>query len=123
CGTNANVAYIPTPNSSATRLLVQTTGIRIIRMSMSGCVARCSTWIHTTARTTATRSRPTTREDPQPQSVASLMGSSNATSQADNNIAAIQLTLPRLRTGDSGMTRRVAIAATQSMSVGIQNSQ
>ena len=74
---------MPTPNSNATRFVVQTARIRIIRMSIKGFWERISTTIHTAARMTVAISRPMMRVEPQPQVGASLAATRRATSHAD----------------------------------------
>jgi hypothetical protein len=119
-GRNAKVAYIPTPMSSATKLLVQTAVVRIIFMSISGVVARNSAATHAPARMTAAASSPSTVPDRQPQSGASLSATSRATSQPDSSTAGNQLIRPGVRTSDSGTS---AIAQTAVMAVRISGSQ
>ena len=122
-GRKANVAYIPTPMSRATRLLVHTAVRRIIFMSISGVAARSSATTQATARTTAAASRPITRLEPQPQTGASLSATSSATSQPDSSTAGSQEMRPGVRTGDSGTSSIAATAATTVRISGSQNSQ
>ena len=122
-GRNANVAYIPTPSSSETRLLVHTAVRRIIFMSISGVAARSSAVTQPAPSTTAPASRPSTRAEPQPQSGASLSATSSATSHADSSTAGSQLIRPGVRTGDSGTKSTAATAAATVRIIGSQNSQ
>src|SRR5450756_352997 len=122
-GRNANVAYMPTPISSATRLFVHTAVIRIIVMSISGVLARSSVSTQATAITTAAASRPITLAEPQPQSGASLSATSRATSHADSSTAGSQLIRPAVRTGDSGTNSTAQTAAMMVRIIGSQNSQ
>ena len=50
--------YMPMPNMKATRLFVHTAVRRIMRMSISGCLARSATWNQATASTSVTTIRP-----------------------------------------------------------------
>src|ERR1700754_3216611 len=102
---------MPTPRKNATRLVVQTAGMRIIFMSISGLGERDSTRTHAAARTIARTINPITLLDVQPHSGASLIGRISATSHPDNRKIAGQLSLPGVRTGDSGMTMWVATPA------------
>src|SRR6266581_1152233 len=122
-GRKANVAYIPTPSSRATRLFVQTAVRRIMAMSISGVAARSSVITQAAPSTTAAASRPSTRPEPQPQSGASLSATSSATSQADSSTAGSQLIRPRVRTGDSGTNSTAETAAATVRIIGSQNSQ
>src|SRR3984957_15523699 len=122
-GRNANIAYRPMPISSATRLFVQTPGRRIIFMSISGVTARSSDQTQAAASSTAAASSPMTAGDPQPQSGASLSGTSSATSQPDSSTAGSQLIVPGLRIGDWGTNSIAPIAATAVAMPGSQNSQ
>ena len=122
-GRKANVAYIPTPISSATRLLVHTAVRRIIFMSISGVAARSSVITQAAPRTTVAASRPITRAEPQPQAGASLSAISSATSHADSSTAGSQLIRPGVRTGDSGTNTMADTAAMTVRINGSQNSQ
>ncbi len=122
-GRKAKTAYMPTPNSSATRLFVHTAGRRIIRMSISGVAARRSTTTHAAASTTAATIRPMTLPEPQPQSGAWLSATSSATSHAESSTAGAQLIRPGVRTGDSGTKKCAATAAATVRIIGSQNSQ
>src|SRR6201995_1608667 len=110
-GRNANIAYSPTPISSATTLLVQTPGRRIIFMSISGVAARSSDQTQAAASTTAAANSPRTTGEPQPQSDASLNGTSSATSQPDSSTAGSQLNVPRPRPRDWGASSTEPAAA------------
>ncbi len=114
---------MPTPSSSDTRLVVHTAGMRIIRMSISGCDELDSAMTHATARTTEAISRAITETEPQPHVGPSLTPSSNATSHADSKTAPGQLSFPAVRTGDSGTMTFVATVAIAKMIIGIQKSQ
>ena len=122
-GRNANIAYSPMPMSSATRLFVQTPGRRIIFMSISGVAARSSDQTQAAASSTAAASSPMTAGDPQPQSDASLSGTSSATSQPDSSTAGSQLIVPGLRMGDWGTNSTAPTAAITVAMPGSQNSQ
>ena len=122
-GRNANVAYIPTPSSSETRLFVHTAVRRIIFMSISGVAARSSAVTQPAASSTAAASRPRTRLEPQPQAGASLSATSSATSHADSSRAGAQLIRPGVRTGDSGTKSTADTAAMIVRTIGSQNSQ
>src|ERR1700733_3110861 len=122
-GRNANIAYRPTPMSSATRWFVQTPGRRIIFMSISGVAARSSDQTQAAASSTAAANSPRTVGEPQPQSDASLSGTSSATSQPDSSTAGSQLIVPRLRAGDWGMNSTAPTAAITVTMPGSQNSQ
>jgi hypothetical protein len=122
-GRKANVAYIPVPISSATRLFVHTAGSRIICMSISGVAARSSAITQPAASAALAASRPITVAEPQPQSGASLTATSSATSQADMRTADSQLIRPGTRTGDSGTNAVAATAAARVKISGSQNSQ
>src|SRR4051812_24867651 len=123
CGRKANTPNIAAPNSSATRLVVQTAGSRIIRMSISGLADRNSATSQPASSTTAVASRPSVRAEPQPQAVALLSGSNRATSQPDNSSAESQLIRPGVRTGDAGTKRQASTPTTTTTPIGIQNSQ
>ncbi len=122
-GRKANTAYWPTPSNSATRLVVQTVGIRIMCMSISGWVERDSTMTQITPRAAATSRSAITLLDPQPQVGASLIARISAVSQPDKRNTPDQLMRPGWRTSDSGMTRWAASAAPASTIMGIQKSQ
>ena len=122
-GRKANVAYIPTPISSATRLLVHTAVCRIIRMSISGVAARSSANSQPAASTSARAISPITRPDPQPQDGASLSATSSATSHPDSSTAGSHEIRPGVRTCDSGTNKIAATAATTVKISGSQNSQ
>src|ERR1700744_2405034 len=109
--------------SSATTLFVQTPGRRIIFMSISGGAARNSDQTQATATSTAAANSPRTAGEPQPQSDASLNGTSSATSQPDSSTAGSQLIVPRPRTGDWGMNTTAPTAAITVARPGSQNSQ
>lgn len=114
---------MPTPISSATRLLVHTAGSRIMSMSISGAAARRSLHTQTTANTSAATSSPITLPEPQPHSGASLSATSSATSQAESSSAGSQLIRPGVRTGDGGTRKKAATAATMVRIIGSQKSQ
>src|SRR5579859_1102714 len=122
-GRKANVAYMPVPSSSATRLDVHTAGIRIICMSISGVAARSSANIQPATSRALTASRPITAAEPQPQPGASLTATSSATSQADISTAGRQLIRPGMRTGEDGTNSTADTAATTVRISGSQNSQ
>ena len=122
-GRNANVAYMPIPMSSATRLFVHTAGRRIIFMSISGVAERSSAITQAAPSTTAAASRPSTRAENQPQAGASLRATSSATSHADSSTAGSQLIRPGVRTGDSGTNSTADTAAMIVRIIGSQNSQ
>ncbi len=122
-GRKANVAYMPRPISSATRLLVHTAVRRIIFMSISGVTALSSEATQLAASTTAAASRPSTRPEPQPQLGASLSATSKATSHEDRSTAGSQLIRPGVRTGDSGTNSTADTAAMIVRIIGSQNSQ
>ena len=109
--------------SSATTLFVQTPGRRIIFMSISGVAARSSDQTQAAASSTAAANSPRTAGEPQPQSDASLNGTSSATSQPDSSTAGSQLIVPRPRTGDCGMNSTEPTAAITVAMPGSQNSQ
>ena len=111
------------PMSSATRLFVHTPGRRIIFMSINGVAARSSDQTQAAARSTAPASSPMTAGDPQPQSDASLSGTSSATSQPDSSTAGSQLIVPGLRIGDCGTNSTAPTAAITVAMPGSQNSQ
>ena len=123
CGRKANSEYIPTPNSRATRLVVQTAGMRIIRMSMSGASLRTSTVTQPAHSTTDPTNSPTMVTDVQPHTLPWLTASSRQTSQPDSSRAARTSIRPGVRTGDSGTNTAVATAAQMVRTMGSQNSQ
>ena len=114
---------MPMPKSRATRLTVQTVGIRIICMSMSGSLLRASAITQTGSMTAAITKSPITLSDDQPQWWPWLTPTSSATSQMDMRNAVPTLILPGVRSGDSGTQTAAAIAAMTVMIIGIQNSQ
>ena len=107
-----NNTYIPNPKSMAQRLVVHTSGMRIIFMSTSGDVDRFSERIHNTIRTAASRKSPITHGSPQPMVGPSETASSPATSQPDMSSAPMVLMRPGVRMGDSGTNRMVMTVAT-----------
>src|ERR1700730_14771029 len=109
--------------SSATRLLVQTAGSRIIFMSISGVADRSSDQTQAAASTTAPASSPMTAGDPQPQTDASLSGTSSSTSHPDRRMAGSQLIVPGLRMGDWGTNSTAPTVAITVTMAGSQNSQ
>ncbi len=84
---------------------------------------RASTITHTAEIAKPTASSPSVLGDPQPHVVVSLIASSTVDIPAVISVAATQLIRPSCLTGDSGMNRHVAIAATIVAASGIQNSQ
>ncbi len=114
--------YMPMPNSSATRFVVQTAGARIIRMSISGLTDRVSTTIQATRNTTAASRRPSTRGEPQPHDAASVSGDQQADQPEGEQPEAVQLKRPGARDSDAGMRKWVATAATTTAMAGSQNS-
>src|ERR1700744_2728530 len=109
--------------SSETRLFVQTPGLRIIFMSISGVAARSSDQTQATASSTAAANSPRTAGESQPQSDPSLSGTSSAPSQPDSSTAGSQLIVPWPRTGDWGMNSTAPAAAITVAMPGSQNSQ
>src|ERR1700729_2942773 len=107
-----NDAYMPAPSRKAARLVVQTPRMRIIVMSTSGFLLRVSTKI-----------QPRVFDEPQPHVVVSETASSTTEMPIVISAAATQLTLPGTRTGDSGIKRQVATAASTVATSGSQNSQ
>src|ERR1700749_2321559 len=97
--------------SSATTLFVQTPGRPTTFMSTGGVAPRNSDQTQGTASSTAAANSPRTAGEPQPQSDASLNGTSSATSQPESSTAGSQLIVPRPRTGDWGMNTTEPTAA------------
>src|ERR1700730_488986 len=92
-------------------------------MSISGVADRSSDQTQAAANTTAPASSPMTFGDPQPQTDASLSGTSSSTSQADSSMADIQLIVRRLRPGAWGPYSTAPAAASTVKMPGSQNSQ
>src|ERR1700722_11753074 len=122
CGKTMNVAYMPAPSRNAARLVVATRRIRIIAMSINGSRLRFSTTIHSAQTARPAASRPIVRADPQPQPVVSVTAISVRVIPILISSAAGQLTLPLVRTGDSGTNSQVASADSAIGTSGIQNS-
>ena len=91
-------------------------------MSINGSRLRFSTTIHTAQTARPAASRPIVRADPQPQPVVSVTAISVKVIPMLISSAAGQLTLPLVRTGDSGTNSQVASADSAIGSSGIQNS-
>ncbi len=122
-GRNAITEYMQMPSSRAVRFVVHTAGWRIICMSMRGAFARVSTRAQITPMMTASRKSPSVFHESQPQDEPWLMPSSSATSQPESSRAPGMLTVPAVRTGDSGTSSQVATAAATMMMPGMMNSQ
>src|ERR1700691_2340396 len=122
-GITINDAYMPAPSRKAAALVVQTPRMRIIVMSIRGFLLRTSTAIQATETAMPTESRPSVLGDPQPQLVVWLIEISTIDMPIVIKVAASQLTRPGTRTGDSGMKRHVANAASTVGIKGSQNSQ
>src|SRR6202046_3736449 len=118
-----NEAYIPAPSRNADVLVVHTPLMRIIVMSIKGLSLRTSTAIQATETAMPTASRPSVLGDLQPQLVVWLIEISTIAMPIVIKVAASQLMRPGTRTGDSGMKRQVAIAASTVGIKGIQKSQ
>ncbi len=103
--------------------MVQTPRTRIIAMSTSGVLLRTSTAIQAPMKAKPTSASPMVLPDTQPHSVVWLTASRTPEMPRVISAAAVQLTLPGVRTGDSGTSRQVAIAAITIRTNGIQNSQ
>ncbi len=123
CGRNAKTPNIAAPKSSDTRLVVQTAGRRIIRMSMSGSAERSSVTIQPAKKITARANNPRVRPEDHPQVAPLLSGSSRVTSQPARSTAENQLIRPRAPAGEGGTTRQAATATRVTAIIGIQNSQ
>jgi hypothetical protein len=118
-----NELYMPAPSRKATRLVRQTAGRRMIRMSTSGSRLRSSTHTHSPSTTRPATARPSVRTEPQPQLGASLIASSTAARPTESSAAAVKLIRLGALIGDSGTKRAVATAATTTVTSGTQNSQ
>ena len=123
CGSTMNEEYMPAPSRNAAALVVHTPRIRIMFMSISGLSLRVSTNTHSAEIARPTAIIPRVFGDPQPHVVVSLIASSTVDMPAVIRAAASQLIRPGVLTGDSGMKRHVATAATIVATSGIQNSQ
>ena len=107
-----NDAYMPAPSRNAARLVVHTPRMRIIVMSISGLLAAHLDRDPDARDDEARRaSRPSVFGEPQPQVVVSLTATSTVEMPIVISAAASQLMRPGTRTGDSGMKRQVATAA------------
>src|SRR5262245_906438 len=115
--------YIANPSRNVAEFVVHTGRSRIIEMSTSGCLARLSARIQSTATTIATANSASVFGSPQPQSGALLTPRSRATSQPERSTAPSQNTSPGDRIGDSGTKRDVATVEIAATTSGIQNSQ
>src|SRR4051795_5567932 len=118
-----NDEYIPTPSRNATRLVVQTPRIAIIRMSTRGSRERSSAPIQAAMTANPITESPIVFGDPQPQLVAWLTASRTAVRPIDISPVLSQLTLPGTLIGDSGTKTRVAMAASRIAASGNQNNQ
>src|SRR3984893_8498983 len=119
-GKTMNDEYIPAPSRNAATFVVHTPRIRIIVMSMSGVRLRTSTAIHTIETMTPTATSPRVLADPQPHLLVWLIASSTVEMPTVIRAAASQLIRPGTRTGDSGMNRQVARAASTAATSGRQ---
>jgi hypothetical protein len=118
-----NITYMPNPNSMAARLVVHTSGMRIIFISTSGDSERVSEVIQSTTRTDERTKSPMTLGSPQPMTGPSETPRSPADNQPDISTAPVTLMRPGVRIGDSGMNTTVAMAAARHGTRGIQKSQ
>src|SRR3954471_19022434 len=123
CGMRMNDEYIPTPTRNATRLVVHTPWMRIIRMSTSGSGELTSSRIQKPSTTMPTAIPVRVLPEPQPQVLVSLIEISTITRPADISAAAFQLMCPGDLIGDSGTNTWVAMVATMIATSGSQNSQ
>src|ERR1700677_1728785 len=122
-GNTMNEEYMPAPSRNAARFVVHTPRMRIIVMSTSGLLARTSTVIQTSEIARPTAIRPSARADPQPHVVVSDTAIRTVDMPIVISAADSQLMRPGTRTGDSGLKRQVATAASTVAISGIQNSQ
>src|SRR5690349_13420639 len=122
-GTRTNDEYMPKPNTSAARFVVQTPRSRIMRMSTTGARLRDSAQIQTGISTAATAKSASVLPDVQPQLSPSLTGISSATSQPESSAAPTGSILPGVWTGDSGTKKIVPTIEATTATSGNQKSQ
>ena len=125
CGSTMNDEYMPAPSRNAARFVVHTPRMRIIAMSISGSALRDLDRGSTASETISPAAiSPSVLAEPQPHTVVCEIAMQDRRDADRHQRRREPVDLGReSATGDSGMNRHVATAATSVATSGIQNSQ